>query len=615
MLSARARVATLGMAIAACTARTPAPIAPTPPPPPAVPILIADGDVAVFAGDDAAAYWAAEGAVWTRTWTGPARRLASVAEPPLALRVHDGAVYAATATTLVALEPTTGAARTIAGRLPPWRVVAIDDDGAWFGTDDGVYRAPLSGGAAEQLASGLGPVDAITTDADAVFAIAQIAGDALVFRDRPQQAIVRIAKADGAVRTLAGKQFGAADLVRLGRRLYWASSTGPSVASVDLDDDRRRIELAGAATRLVTDGVRLIVGVDQETLAELHDGVGLVADGAAGWALELAAAGMAAAGDGVLALRRRPDDGAAALWWLPRPSRTAAPARLITATGDRPLALALDDDTALYQAARAGIRIATGNRAVRVVAFDRRRGTSRELARGDRSGAVAIDGARRAFGLDGTLWLSDGGGARALARGQHEVTGVAIDGDRVWWSDGQALWRSDTATAIWQPDWNGRGTAYAAAPLVRTTDGLVFSELGLGAEAIRRAGATVTVLDDPGPDVLGSELVRVGDTLVTTTRDAGSLRVVPLTGGAAASRPSTDDSTEIVRLLGGPALLAITNDSDGPTLVDVDLATGARRRRWGVPGGFGLDAWTATSDDAHVYAFLQRAGWLIAIPR
>jgi hypothetical protein len=194
------------------------------------------------------------------------------------------------------------------------------------------------------------------------------------------------------------------------------------------------------------------------------------------------------------------------------------------------------------------------------------------------------------------------------------VTGIAIDGARVWWSDGQALWRSDTDTAIWQPDWNGRGTAYAAAPLVRTTDGLVFSELGLGAEAIRRAGATVTVLDEPGPDVLGSELVRVGDTLVTTT-STGSLRVVSLTGGAAASRPSTDDTTEIARLFGGPALLAIINGSDGPTLVDVDLTTGARRRRWGVPGCFGLDAWAATADDAHVYAFLQRAGWLIAIPR
>ena len=603
------------MLAAACTTHAPAPIAPTPPPP-AAPILIADGDVAVFAGADDAAYWAADGAVWTRTWTGPARRLATLTEPPLALRLHDGVIYAATATTLIAVEPTTGAARAIATRLPPWRVIAIDDGGAWFGTDDGVYRAPLSGGATEQLASGLGAVDAITTDADAVYAIAQATGDALVFHDLPQQAIVRIGKADGAVRTLAGKQFGADDPVRLGRRLYWVSRTGPSVASVDLDDDRRRTELAGTATRLVTDGTRLMIGVDQEALGELHDGRGLVADGDAGWTLDLTTAGMTIAGDGVLALRRRHEDGGAALWWLPRPSRTASPARIITATGDRPLALALDAGTVLYQAARRGVRIATGNQAVRVVAFDRRRGTTRELARGDHDGAVAVDGARLAYGLDGTVWLRDDAGARAVARDQHQVTGLALDGPRLWWSDGQALWRSGDAAPAWRPDYEGRSTHYAHAALVPTADGLVFSELGIGADAIRRAGATVVTLDDTGPDVLGSELARVGDVLVTTSTTAdGPLRVVPLAGGAATLHANPDDTTTLSRLFGGPGLDAITDGPDGPTLVDVDLTTGARSRRWGLPGGFGLDAWTATADDTHVYAFLQRAGWLIQVTR
>ena len=204
------------IALAGCPRPTP-PAAPPTPVAPAAPVRLADGDLAVFTADADAAYWYADGQVWRRAWTGAATAIAPLAEPPRALHAYAGRLYALGEAALT--EIADGAARPIAAALPAWTVAALDADGAWFGTASGVYRVPLGGGAPEQLASGLGAVDALGTDGDAVYAIARsAAADADTWRQFPQQVIVRVGKRDGAVRTLAARQYGAfAPLVLDGR--------------------------------------------------------------------------------------------------------------------------------------------------------------------------------------------------------------------------------------------------------------------------------------------------------------------------------------------------------------------------------------------------------------
>lgn len=596
----------------------PAPPAIVAPRPPAEPRQLAVGDLDVFTADADAAYWYADGRVWRRAWAGAATPLAPLAEPPRALRRHAGALYALGDATLAVIAA--GAARPLAGALPPWTVAALDADGAWFGTASGVYRVPLAGGPPEQLASGLGAVDAIGTDGDAVYAIARsIADDADTWRGSPQQVIVRIGKRDGATRQLATRQYGAFAPLAIGGRLYWASASYPAVASIDLASGRRRVELHGNASAMVTDGRRLLVGSDGEALAELDGARRLVADGVPGQVLDLQAAPMAAAGDGVVALLRASADGAATLWWLPRPSRTARPATLVAAI-DHPASHVAVDGAAIavaYHTQRGRPR--PGARATHVVRFDRA-GRAHELARGDAATALALAGDRIAFGLDRAVWLADGAAPpRVVARDLAAATGVALIGDALWWSDGNELWHrgftgGDPARAF-APDARGASTAWDRAAIVPVGDGVVFGTLGVGADAIRRwrAGHVETLYAPADPTALGEALVQVGPALIATTSDGALVRIA--LGGGAARRLALGADVTPLRLFGGASLAVMAQEADGVRLLDVDPTTGHRTRRFGLPGSDGLDAFAATSDDRAVYAFLARAHWLIAIAR
>lgn len=605
------------LALAGCPRATP----PTRPPTtvsPAAPQRLAGGDLAVFTADADAGYWYADGQVWRRAWTGAATAIAPLAEPPRALRIAAGRVYALGEATLAVIAD--GAARPIASALPAWTAAALDADGAWFGTTSGVYHVPLAGGPPEQLASGLGAVDALGTDGDAVYAIARsIAADADTWRQFPQQVIVRIGKRDGAVRTLAARQYGAfAPLVR-GGRLYWGSATYPAVASLELATGRRRTELRGNASALVTDGRRLLVGSDGEALAELDGARRLVADGVPGQVLDLQTAPMVAAGDGVVAVLRTRDDGAASLWWLPRPSRTARPATLVAAVDHPASQVAVDGATiaVAYHTQRGRAR--RGSRVTHVVRIDAA-GRERELLRGDIATALALDGARVAVGLDRAVWLIDGAAApRVVARDLAAATGVALIGDALWWGDGNELWHQPTAggdpARAYAPERRGGSTSWDRAAIVAVDDGVVFGTLGVGADAIRRwrAGQVDALYTADDPAALGEALVRVGPALFATTSD-GALVRIPLAGGAAQPLALGADVTPL-RLFGGRALAMLAQEPDGVQLLDVDPRTGQRRRRFGLPGYDGLDPFAATSDDHAIYAFLARAHWLIAIAR
>ncbi len=613
------RAALLGAlaTLAGCPRPTP-PAAPPARLAPATPVRLADGDLAVFTADAAAAYWYADGQVWRRAWAGAATAIAPLAEPPRALRTHAGALYALGETTLAVIAD--GAARPIARALPAWTVAALDADGAWFGTASGVYRVPLGGGLPEQLASGLGAVDAVGTDGDAVYAIARsIAADADTWREFPQQVIVRIGKRDGAVRTLAARQYGAFAPLALGGRLYWGSATYPAVASIDLATGRRRVELHGNASAMVTDGQRLLLGSDGEALAELDGPRRLVADGVPGQVLDLQAAPMVTAGDGVVAVLRASDDGAAALWWLPRPGRTARPAALVAAVDHPASHVAVDGATiaVAYHTQRGRAR--PGSRSTHVVRIDAA-GRARELLRGDTASALALAGARIAVGLDRAVWLLDGAAPpRVVARDLAAATGVALIGDALWWGDGNELWHQPIAggdpARAFAPDARGASTSWDRAAIVAVGDAVVFGTLGVGADAIRRwrAGQVEALYAPDDPGELGAALVRVGAALVATTSD-GALVRIPLAGGAARRLALGADLTPL-RLFGGPSLAVMAHATDGVRLLDVDPRTGRRTRRFGLPGNEGLDAFAATSDDRAVYAFLARAHWLIAIPR
>ncbi len=615
MLRRAVAVATLA-ALAGC----PRPAPPRPPPvpvAPAAPAQLAAGDLEVFTADADAAYWYADGQVWRRAWTGAATPLAPLPDPPRALRTYAGALYALGDTTLA--EITAGAARPIATALPAWTAATLDADGAWFGTTSGVYRVALTGGTPEQLASGLGAVDALTTDRDAAYVIARsTAADAAPWRQLPQQVIVRVGKRDGAVRTLAARQYGAVAPLRLGGRLYWASAASPAVASIELASGRRRVELRGNASALVTDGRRLVIGVDGEALAEIDGARRLVADGVPGQVMDLATTPLVAAGDGVVARLRASADGAASLWWLPRPSRTAHPATLVAAVDHPASHVAIDGATlaVAYHTQRGRAR--PGSRATHVVRIDRA-GRERELLRGDAASALAVAGGRVAVGLDRAVWLLDSAAPQVVARDLAAATGVALIGDALWWGDGDELWHraiagGDPARAF-APDGRGAATSYDRAAIVPVDDAVVFGTLGVGADAIRRwrAGQVATLYAPDDPAALGAALVRVGPALIATTSD-GALARIPLAGGAARRLTLGADVTPLA-LFGGPTLAMLAQEADGVRLSTVDPATGQRMRRFGVPGSDGLDPFAATSDDRAVYVFLARAHWLIAIPR
>lgn len=611
------------MALAGCPRPTspatpPVPVPVPAPVAPAAPVRLADGDLAVFTADADAAYWYADGQVWRRAGTGAATAVAPLAEPPRALRTYAGRLYALGEAALWVIAD--GAARPIATALPAWTVAALDADGAWFGTTAGVYRVPLRGGPPEQLASGLGAVDALGTDGDAVYAIARSrAADATTWRQFPQQEILGIGKRDGAVRTLAARQYGAFAPLVLGGRLYWSSATYPAVASVELATGLRRVVLRGNASAMVTDGRRLLLGSDGEALAELDGARRLVADGVPGQVLDLQTAPMVAAGDGVVAVLRASGDGAASLWWLPRPGRTAHPATLIAAV-DHPASHVVVDGATIavaYHTQRGWAR--PGSRVAHVVQIDAA-GRERELLRGDRATALALAGARVAVGIDRAVWLIDGAAPpRLVARDLSAATGVALIGDALWWGDGNELWHQPTAggdpARAYRPDRRAASTSWDRAAIVAVDDAVVFGTLGVGADAIRRwrAGQVEALYAPDDPAALGEALVRVGPALVATTSD-GALVRIPLAGGAARRLALGDDVTPL-RLFGGRSLAVMAQEPDGVRLLDVDPRTGQRRRRFGLPGYVGLDAFAATSDDRAIYAFLAGAHWLIAIPR
>ena len=562
--------------LAACgpQATTPAgPAGPTIEAPDDASRLAAASPVALAAAGEAVYYADLEG-----VWAGPvaggdARLIAAPAQLVERIVPHGDELVLGTGAGVLAVPAAGGATRTIHAGGVTW--FAIDDDGVWIVDEGGLRVVPLAGGEARTVVAGLGEVVApVVTDGEAVYAALTLDETVTVGRREVVQAaaIVRIAKRDGARAVLAKRQFGVAGLLRRGDRLYWTSFAA-GLRSVPARGGTIATHLGGGGVALADDADGVVVQTTSGMWIEVRPEGARVAAGARR-RLPERTPGLVLAGGAVVALVTDGHEGVSELWRevRPWPSSIAVAGwvtdglRELIATGDGLLVLdALRDDEATGQ----------------ILHIDAR-GRRRVLASAPGMRELAVDGDRLAYRAGDAIWWKRGAAApaRAVTVGDELVLGLVLVGDTFYWSESQGV-RTATvggapSTYYDDPRSRSAGSGRPDAHLLVDGQTVYFTQLGWGGDGIRKVVDATTlapVYEPPEGVWADGALARIGDTLYVTNSESEIVRA-PLAGGGAhvVAKGGAYPFTALVA--GGGRLVAASYDDDGSGLVVIDPVAG-----------------------------------------